>query len=565
MKSTKVTDNFSISGQLEADDIPVLAEQGVEILICNRPDKEAEDQPPFADLAAKASEYGIETHMLPFVSGALSDDITKQFSAHLDPNRKMHAFCRTGNRSFNVYCAALASQGADYDDLTALAKQVGIDVSAAIKPYYPEKTMSDKQASSNPAGAKPAYDVVIVGAGSGGIAVASSLRKRNSRLRIVLIDAATNHYYQPGWTMVGGGVFDARTTRRDTSSLIPSGVTWIRQAVTGFNPDANEVQLDNGDIVHYEQLIVSPGLKLNWGAIEGLEATLGKNGVTSNYRYDLAPYTWELVKGLKKGTALFTQPPMPIKCAGAPQKAMYLSCDHWLKSGNLNAIDVHFLNAGGVLFGVADYVPALQSYIEKYGVQTHYTHNLTSVDGDNRTATFQSGSGEDAKAVTMEFDMMHVCPPQCAPDFVASSSLADAAGWLDVNQFSLQHKKYPNIWGLGDVMNAPNAKTMAAVRKQVPVVADNLVAVMNGKNPVSGYDGYGSCPLTVENGKIVLAEFGYGGKLLPSFPQWVIKGTKPTRAAWILKKDILPGVYWQAMLKGREWLAGPSPLEEVQS
>ena len=165
----------------------------------------------------------------------------------------------------------------------------------------------------------------------------------------------------------------------------------------------------------------------------------------------------------------------------------------------------------------------------------------------------------------MEFDMMHVCPPQRAPEFVASSELADEAGWLDVDQFTLRHKKFGNIWGLGDVMNAPNAKTMAAVRKQVPVVADNLLAAMADRDPARGYDGYGSCPLTVERGKIILAEFGYGGKLLPTFPDWLIKGTQPTRAAWILKKDILPGIYWQAMLKGREWMAGSKPLEEVST
>ena len=156
--------------------------------------------------------------------------------------------------------------------------------------------------------------------------------------------------------------------------------------------------------------------------------------------------------------------------------------------------------------------------------------------------------------------MIHVCPPQCAPDFVRVSPLADQAGWVDVDQNTLRHKTYDNIWSLGDVMNAPNAKTAAAARMQAPVVggkhASPTWARRRGRRPIT--TGYGSCPLTVERGKIVLAEFGYGGKLLPSFPPWLINGRKPSRLAWLLKERILPPVYWKAMLKGHEWLAKPT-------
>jgi sulfide:quinone oxidoreductase len=412
--------------------------------------------------------------------------------------------------------------------------------------------------------AAPRFDVVIVGAGSGGVAAAASLRKRNHQLRIVIIDPAESHYYQPGWTMVGGGVFSAAETRRETRNLIPHGVEWLKQAVTGFLPKENAVTLADGQQVYYAQLIVAPGLKLNWEGIPGLKESLGKNGVTSNYSFETAPYTWELVQSLKKGVALFSQPPMPIKCAGAPQKALYLSCDYWRRQGRLNDIDVNFHNAGAVLFGVADYVPALQSYMDRYGANVHLGNQLVEVDGPAQTAVFSTKDADGSeKKTSRKFDMIHVCPPQVAPDFVASSELADPAGWLDVDQYSLRHTRFDNVWGLGDVMNAPNAKTMAAVRKQVPVVAENIIRSMAGQEANMAYDGYGSCPLTVERGKIVLAEFGYGGKLLPTFPTWMLDGTRATRSAWILKANVLPGIYWHAMLKGREWLAAPHPRGEV--
>ena len=425
--------------------------------------------------------------------------------------------------------------------------------------------MTDSNAGQPASESNQSYDVVIVGAGAGGISAASSLKKRNSRLSIALIDPADAHYYQPGWTMVGGGIFTAESTKRQTASLIPDNVSWVQQSVVSFAPENNEVELANGGRIKYSQLIVCPGLKLNWKGVKGLEDALGKNGVTSNYRFDLAPYTWELVQGLRSGKALFTQPPMPIKCAGAPQKALYLSCDHWLKSGTLKNIDVDFFNAGGVLFGVADYVPALQSYIEKYKADVHYMHNLQEIDGENKVAYFKKAGDDGEELVSREFDMIHVCPPQCAPDFISDSELSDDAGWLDVNPSTLQHRKFTNVWGLGDVMNTTNAKTMAAARKQVPVVAENLTDTMEGRDMRAAYDGYGSCPLTVERGKIVLAEFGYGGKVIPTFPTWLLNGKQPTRRAWTLKADILPSLYWQAMLKGREWLAAPKPLAEVEA
>ena len=569
MKVATVNSQLSISGQLAEKHVHQLAEAGVAIFICNRPDNEETGQPSFSSLRAAAEASGAQMLHLPFKTGAIEPAHIESMRKLLKTGKRLHAFCRTGNRSFCLYAAAYAQSGGARAEILDHAQRIGIDIKKVIQPYYGEvaKTMTDQENNSDShSPAQETYDVVVVGAGSGGIAVASSLLKRNPGFNIALIDPAEEHFYQPGWTMVGGGIFDVKTTRRTMKELIPAGVSWIRQAVTKFHPAANAVELDDARHVNYQQLVVSPGLKLDWAAIEGLEETLGKHGVTSNYDYKLAPYTWELVRGLKSGKALFTQPPMPIKCAGAPQKAIYLSCDQWRRAGLLDNIDVEFHNAGGVLFGVADYVPALQSYIDRYGVNVAYNSQLYKVDGEAGKAYFRIVSGErEGEEVEKSFDMIHVCPPQRAPDFVAESELAGAGGWLEVDQFSLRHKRFENVWGLGDVMDTPNAKTMAAVRKQVPVVAQNICDVLSGKGARSGYDGYGSCPLTVERGKIVLAEFGYGGKIIPTFPTWMFEGKKPTRAAWMLKKDILPGVYWNAMLKGKEWLAEPQDLEQVRT
>ena len=555
MELKEILSKITVSPQVTEKDMAEIKAKGFRAIICNRPDGEGADQPSFEEINAAAKLAGIEARYLPVQSGMVTDEDVAAFRDALEElPRPILAYCRSGTRSATLWSLSEAQSRPMPEILTA-TKAAGFDMSGVAR-----RIANGGRTPTDTGDAK--FDVVIVGSGAGGISVAASLKARKSNLSIAVIDPADIHYYQPGWTMVGGGIFSASQTAKTMGSLIPRDVTWIKAAVAAFEPQNNAVILDGCRVVKYSRLVVCPGLKLDWGQVEGLEETLGRNGVTSNYRYDLAPYTWQLVQEMTRGRAVFTQPPMPIKCAGAPQKAMYLSGDAWFRRGVGKDIDIQFMNAGGVLFGVKDYVPALMKYVEKYNATLNFFHTLIAVDGPAKTATFKvSQPGSDSREINVEFDMLHVCPPQVAPDFIRVSPLADAAGWVDVDQATLRHTQFDNIWSLGDVMNAPNAKTAAAARKQAPTVAENIVADIAGGSAVAQYDGYGSCPLTVERGKIVLAEFGYGGALKPSFPRWLLDGTKPTRAAWFLKEKMLPPIYWQAMLKGKEWMAKPENLK----
>ena len=553
MKLANLAKGVLVSDQILPEDLNDLAAQGIKTIFCHRPDGEGADQPNFAEIAQAAKKLKIKTHYLPVVSGKISDaDVTAFAELFKEAKQPLLGYCRSGMRAASLWAL---SQGANLGLAQTLeaGKQAGFDLSGLTQRIV--GTQADNASVIH-------HEVVIIGGGAAGVAVASSLLSRNSKLDVAIIDPADTHYYQPGWTMVGGGVFKPATTVKTMASVIPSKAKWIQAAVAGFDPDAKQVILEGCRPISYDALIVCPGLKLNWHGIEGLVETLGQNGVTSNYRYDLAQYTWELVKKFKKGRAVFTQPPMPIKCAGAPQKAMYLSADHWLRSGHLADVDIEFYNSGPVLFGVKEYVPALMEYVKRYRAKLNFNHRLTKIDGPAKKAWF-TVSDADGNTSTLEttFDMIHVVPPQQAPDFIRASTLVDAAGWVDVSQDTLQHKRYPSIYALGDVTNCPNAKTAAAARKQAPVVATNVLFDLNKGQHRAAYDGYGSCPLTVERGKIVLAEFGFGGRLMPSFPKWFINSQQPSRLAWILKERILPPIYWWAMLKGREWLAKPIKLD----
>ena len=552
MKLANLAKGVLVADQILPEDLNDLAAQGIKTIFCHRPDGEGADQPNFAEIAQAAKKLKIKTHYLPVVSGKISDaDVTAFAELFKEAKQPLLGYCRSGMRAATLWAL---SQGANLGLAQTLeaGKQAGFDLSGLSQRIV--GTQANNASVIH-------HEVVIIGGGAAGVAVASSLLSRNSKLDVAIIDPADTHYYQPGWTMVGGGVFKPATTVKTMASVIPSKAKWIQAAVAGFEPDAKQVILEGCRPISYDALIVCPGLKLNWHGIEGLVDTLGQNGVTSNYRYDLAQYTWELVKKFKKGRAVFTQPPMPIKCAGAPQKAMYLSADHWLRSGHLADVDIEFYNSGPVLFGVKEYVPALMEYVKRYRAKLNFNHRLTKIDGPAKKAWF-TATDADGNTSTLEttFDMIHVVPPQQAPDFIRASSLVDAAGWVDVSQDTLQHKRYPSIYALGDVTNCPNAKTAAAARKQAPVVATNVLFDLNKGQHRAAYDGYGSCPLTVQRGKIVLAEFGFGGRLMPSFPKWFIDSQQPSRLAWILKERILPPIYWWAMLKGREWLAKPIKL-----
>jgi len=388
------------------------------------------------------------------------------------------------------------------------------------------------------------YDVLVVGGGTAGLAVASALKRRRPGLRTAIIEPKDTHDYQPGWTLVGGGVMAAGKTSRPQAACMP--VTWVRDAVAGFDPAASEVQLVSGRRLGYRQLVVAAGLQLDWQRIEGLQEALGHDGVTSNYRGDLAPYTWQCIQEFSGGRALFTQPAMPIKCAGAPQKVLYLAADFWRRKGV--TADLRFFTQGGAMFGVPLYARALDKIMAGYGATPHFGHNLVAVDGQRREATFERADGSGR--VTERYDFLHVTPPQSAPDFIKTSPLADAAGWVDVDRGSLRHVRYDNVFALGDCASTPNAKTAAAIRKQFPVLVDNLLAAHEGRPMPATYDGYGGCPVTTSRGKVLLAEFLYDGKVVSTLP---LDPARPRRVNWWMKTVLFPWLYWNVILRGRDW------------
>ena len=395
--------------------------------------------------------------------------------------------------------------------------------------------------------------IVIIGAGAGGLAVASRLARAGAG-RITLVDPAEVHHYQPLWTFVGGGVFPREQSTRPMQSLIPSGVEWMRQAVAEFRPAESRVLTREGRVIDYDFLVVAPGLQINWGAVTGLKETLGRNGVCSNYSYDSVNSTWETLQRLTAGRAVFTFPTTPIKCAGAPLKAMFLAEDYLRRTGRRAQCEVLYQCGVGAIFRAPKYAAELVKIAAARDIKVNYKRELVAVRGEEREAVFRD---TDSGAESVErFDMLHVAPPMGPPELVRGSELADAAGWVDVHRETLQHVRFPNVFSLGDASNLPTSKTAAAIRAQAPVLVQNLLAVVAGRAARAHYDGYTSCPLVTGYGRLMLAEFDYDLQPKETFP---FDQACERRSMYLLKKHLMPTLYWRALVQGRRW---PWPVPE---
>lgn len=393
------------------------------------------------------------------------------------------------------------------------------------------------------------HQILIIGGGSAGISVAARLRRKGCE-DVGLIEPSEKHYYQPLWTLVGAGLASAQETVRSEASVIPKGVAWIKDAATDIDPEQKVVTTATGTRISYDRLVVCPGIQLDWERIPGTAEALATPSVSSNYDLELAPKTWDLIQKTRRGTAVFAMPSGPIKCAGAPQKIAYLAADYWRQQGVLQDIHVVLVLPTPGMFGVPEFAKELERVVADYGIDVRFTSEVTEIDGPGRCVTITDNA--DGTTSRLDFDMLHIVPPQSAPDWLKNTPLAGAevpGHYVEVDKHTLQHVRYPDVFALGDAGSTPNSKTGAAIRKQAPVVAQNVVASLQGKPLTGSYSGYASCPLTTARDKMLLAEFDYTMKPTPSFP--IIDTTVSRKDMWYLKRHGLPLMYWNLMLTGR--------------
>ncbi|CAA7271734.1 unnamed protein product [Cyclocybe aegerita] len=412
--------------------------------------------------------------------------------------------------------------------------------------------------SATTASSASRYRVLVVGGGSGGLSAAQQIYNRFKAAgktlgvgEIAIVDATKDHYYQPGWTLVGSGLAPKSDFERPLAPLVPSHISLIPENVKTFSPNTSSVTTTSGRDISYDTLVVATGLQINYDAIKGLPEALADpgSGVSTIYSYQTCDRVWSHIENLKSGSAVFTQPFGVIKCAGAPQKIMWMAWDRFRRTGR-GDIKVDFYTGMPTMFSVKKYSDALDALRRERGVGGHFSHDLVSIDIANRKATFKRG---DSSTIDVDYSLLHVTPRMGPLDALKGSPIVDAAGWVAVNSSTLQHVKpeFSNIFALGDCSSLPTSKTAAAIIAQAPVLTENLFSLIDtGSVAVGEYDRYTSCPLLTGYGELMLAEFKYGLEPKESF-SGIFDQSKSNRLFYHFKKDLFPHAYWNYMVEGK--------------
>lgn len=445
---------------------------------------------------------------------------------------------------------------------------------------------SEAKANTEAKASEASGKIVIVGGGLAGISTAARLVNTLSNPDITIIEPNPKSVsYQPGNTLIAAGLYTKADVDYDTKDFLPDGVTFLKDRAINFSPEANKIELESGEIITYDFLVVAAGVVLDFGAIKGLEEignaytagdsskilkVFGDTGITSVYNIDSAVAMWEQTqkfiqraKSGEKVKAIFTDPNTAVKCGGAPKKVMYLVNSRLNEAKARANAELNFYTDSGKLFGVKEYADAIEKQFIARDMKWNFNHNLIAVDINKKIATFDKHWQEKGaydkdleeyemitkhENVQVPFDFLHITPPQKAPDEIGKSPIGSAKGWVPVNKETLQHVKYNNIFALGDIAAVPMGKTGGTVRKQYKVLVDNLVSVMEGKEPTARFDGYTVCPLITDIGKVMLAEFDWTSKPTPSFP---LDPTQERYIWWLLKVYLLKPMTQYGMLSGK--------------
>jgi len=425
----------------------------------------------------------------------------------------------------------------------SLAAGLGIGVSGCL-------------AGKNPAADTP-VNILIVGGGAAGITMASRLRRELKKAVITLVEPNARHYYQPGFTMIGAGVWEGDDIWKNESALVPYGVHWVQDAVTALDPAQKTAVLKSGEKLRYDFLVLVPGIQENWSLVEGVtRETLGVGNVHSIYDFEGSVKTWEAVRKLVRtgGRGVYTDTWTKLKCGGAPKKICLLT-EHLARQENARSrVKLDFFTASKQLYDVPHYTPRLEQIYRERDVPIRLNAKLTGVDVQAKRAYFEDRA--TGTKFTEDFDFLHFAPPQSAPDFVRAAGLGWTEGklareaWVMVDPKTLVHKTYPNIVSLGDVAGIPTSKTSASIKKQAPVAVANLSALIAGHSPVAEYDGYAACPIITDYGHVLMCEFDYAKKPVPTFPLSLLDTSRELRSGWWLKKYALKFYYFNLMLKG---------------
>ena len=418
--------------------------------------------------------------------------------------------------------------------------------------------------------------ILIIGGGAAGCSFAARLMRRISNPDITLIDPADRQYYQPGFTFIASGIFKPDEVWKPMSKCIPNGVKWIKDSVVELDPIKQTARTAGGQVVEYDFLVLTPGLQINWNKVEGISReTLGQGNAHCIYDFEGAQRIWPAIQELvaKGGRGVFTDTYTKLKCGGAPKKICMLTEHLARKEGKRDGVQIDYFCCSDALYNVPLYTPRLLQIYEERNIGLEVNHRVKGIDTQAKKVYLEHHEKKKVKEINElgkevevertiitprieDYDLLSFVPPQSAPDFVREAGLSWTEGklakdgWAMVDKKTLTHIRYSNIVCLGDVAGIPTSKTSSAIRIQLPIAVDNLISIMQGKDPEKIYNGYACCPIVTDYGHVLLCEFDYNKDPDPSFPFTLQDMSKEQASAWMLKRHFLKPMFFHGMLTG---------------
>ena len=391
--------------------------------------------------------------------------------------------------------------------------------------------------------------VVIIGAGTGGTIMAQQLNKEldSKNWSITIIDERKEHYYQPGFLFLPFDQYKPEDVVKPIKDFIPKVVDFINKSATKILPEGHQVILSNGNTLQYDILIVATGTEVAPEEIEGMQSDEWGKSVFTFYTYQGAVSLRDKLRDWKGGNLLVHITEMPIKCPVAPLEFAFLADSFFKDKKMRDKVEITYVTPLSGAFTKPKATATLEYLLKEKNIHIESDFAIESVNNENKTINDYGGK-------SIPFDLLVTVPTNKGREVVEISGMGDDLNFIPTDKGTLQSKKYPDVFVIGDATNVPTSKAGSVVHFEAEILTENILSYIKGKEMTEQFDGHANCFIETGGGKALLIDFNYDHEpVTGTFP---IAGIGPLR---LLKESrfnhfgklAFRWVYWNMLLKAR--------------
>ncbi len=391
-------------------------------------------------------------------------------------------------------------------------------------------------------------NLLILGAGTSGTMMVNHLVKKlpKKEWKITIVDQYKTHYYQPGFLFLPFDIYSSKQVKKKGSKFIPKGVDYINDKIELIVPEENKVQLENGENINYDILIVATGTKIAPEEIEGMSGPEWYKSIFDFYTYEGAKALRNKLREWEGGKLVVHITEMPIKCPVAPLEFAFLADSYFRNKGMRDKVDITFVTPLGGAFTKPKATKALHYLLEEKGIKEVTDFNIERVDYENNKII-------DYADTEVEYDLLVTVPTNMGDEVIERSGMGDDLNFVPTHKGTLQTVDHENIFAIGDATNLPASKAGSVAHFEAEILTENILRYIKGEKLKDEFDGHANCFIETGNGKALLIDFNYTHE--------PVEGTFPFPGVGPLKllkesrtnhmgKMAFKWVYWNMLIKG---------------